>query len=124
MAPTTAASCPPEAVDRSLQYIMLVLSTCEAFKPNYHDVATKAGICDANTAQKKFKKFVEQAGYSLFKGAITAPNGDVTPVDITPNKKVSQGKKSGNKAAKTPGSNKKKRKIGASGEETATGENE
>ncbi|RMD39189.1 hypothetical protein DV735_g5942, partial [Chaetothyriales sp. CBS 134920] len=66
MAPTVS----PEmaaANDPCLAYIMLVLSTCEALKPNYHTVATNAGVCDANTAQKKFKKFVEQAGYSLVK---------------------------------------------------------
>ena len=37
-------------VDEGLQYLMLVLSHAESFKPDYHAVATAAGIASANNA--------------------------------------------------------------------------
>lgn len=37
-------------VDAGLQYVLLVLSNAEDFKPDYHAVAAAAGMTSANTA--------------------------------------------------------------------------
>ena len=104
-------------VDEGLQYVMLVLSSAEAFKPDYHSVATAAGIASANTAyvmspstsallicssQKKFKKLVDTAGFQLVNGAVVAAGPDV--VKATPKKPKARAKK-------TPESTLKKRKL-------------
>lgn len=50
------ASLPPV---EKVEFLLAILGSAGAFKPNYHIVATKLGIKDAHDAQRKFKTLVE-----------------------------------------------------------------
>ena len=101
---------------------LLVMKHAE-FKPDYRKVAQEAGIASANNAsvqpcnlraviqtdegssQKRFKKYVELAGFSLVGGAVVGPGAD--PGAATPAKE----KGFGSRVVKRAPTLAKKRKV-------------
>lgn len=105
----------PVPVDK-FEYLLVCLSKCEQFEPNYHAVAEELKISSANNAwvsllswsaitwnwlhiwirQKAFKKYVEESGKYKLVNRKVVPNPDYTGSSapatpaVTPSKRASK----------------------------------
>ncbi|RMZ90430.1 hypothetical protein DV736_g2326, partial [Chaetothyriales sp. CBS 134916] len=97
---------PSNSSEDTVRYLLLVIkNTPDIPKPNYHEVAKEAGINNANNAQKRFKRIIEEAGFALIDGKVTLKDGAVVAFNSPSAKSTSARNKKG---AATPS---KKRKL-------------
>ncbi|RMZ86056.1 hypothetical protein DV737_g237, partial [Chaetothyriales sp. CBS 132003] len=87
---------PSNSREDTIRYLLLIIKNTPGIpKPNYHEVGKEAGINTAGNAQKRFKRIVEEAGFTLIDGKVTLKDGAAVAFNGRPANSTSAQSKKG-----------------------------